>query len=176
MGGVFETLSGAKGLRAEGKSAQNIAEFNAAVAEQQGEAARLKAGFEQQRQAKRGEKIKSTLVARLGAAGGLGSPVALDLTAEQVEELELENLLIGFEGEVAQRRAQSQAVLDRLRGRLAKQRGKTAARRANIRFGTQIATLGVGSSFLTGFGGGAAGAGTVGTGGSLPLPGGRTFA
>ena len=174
MGGVFDTLSGAAGLRAEGKSAQNIAEFNAAVAEQEGEAAKIKAGFEQERQAKRGEAIKSTLVAKLGAAGGLDSPVALDLTAAQAEELELENLLISFEGEVGARRAQSQATLDRLQGRLAKQKGKAAARRANIGFGLQVATLA--APFLTGFGGGTAGAGKVGTGGSLPLPGGPTFA
>ena len=174
MGGVFDQLSGAAGLRAEGKSAQNIANFNAAVAEQEGEAAKIKAGFEQQRQAKRGEAIKSTLVAKLGTAGGLDSPVALDIIGEQAEELELENLLIGFEGEVAARRAGNQAEIDRLQGRLAKQKGKNAARRANIQFGTQLAILG--GTFLTGFGGSTAGAGKVGSGGSLPLPGGPTFA
>ena len=54
MGGIFETLSGAKGLRAEGKSAQNIATFNAAVAEQEATAARARAKFAQRRQVKRG--------------------------------------------------------------------------------------------------------------------------
>lgn len=154
MAGIFETLSGAKGLRAEGKSAQNIAEFNARVAEQQATAERARAGFAQKRQAKKAAQIKSALTAKIAKAGGLGSPVAADLAAEQAAELELENLLIGFEGEVAAGRAESQAVLDRLRGRLAKQRGKQAARAANIRFGTQLATLpvgGKGGTLLTGF-------------------------
>lgn len=157
MSGLFETLSGAKGIRAAGASEKNIAEFNAQVAEQQAVAERQRAGFAQKRQAKRGAEIKSALTAKLGA--GLGSPVAADLAAEQAAEIELENLLIGFEGETAARRAESQAVLDRLRGKLAKQRGKAGARAANIQFGVQLATLGRaggsgGGSFLTGLNGG----------------------
>lgn len=157
MGGIFESLSGAKGLRAEGKSAQNIAEFNARVAEQQATAERARAGFAAKRQAKKASQIKSRLTAKLAKAGGLGSPVAADLAAEQAAELELEGLLIGFEGEVAAGRAESQAVLDRLQGKLARQRGKSAARAANIKFATQLATTSVGGkgkTLLTGFGGG----------------------
>ncbi len=147
MSGVFESLSGAKGLRVAGKSAQNIAEFNAQVSEERAKAARAKAAFAQKRQAKRGVAAKSALIAKLGT--GLTSPVAADLIAEQAAETELENLLIGFEGEVAAGQAESQAVLDRLQGKLAKQRGKAAGRAANVQFGTQIASL----AFLSGFGG-----------------------
>lgn len=154
MGGFFDKLSGAAAARAQGKSAQNIANFNAAVAKQTAVAEREKAGFAQKRQAKKGAEIKSALTAKLGAAGGIGSLVAADLTAEQASELELENLLIGFEGEVAAQQAESQAELDKLQGRLAKQRGKAAARSANIGFGTQLATTPVGKkggTLLTGF-------------------------
>lgn len=149
MSGIFEELSGAKGLRAEGKSAQNILEFNAQVEEQRAVGERARAAFAQKRQAKKGVEIQSALQAKLGKAGGIGSPVAGDLVGAQAEELELENLLIGFEGEVAAQQAESQAELDRLQGKLAKQRGKSAARRANVDFGVQIATLG----FLGGLGG-----------------------
>ena len=154
MGGLFETLSGAKGLRAEGKSAQNIANFNAAVAEQQAEAESQRAGFASKRQAKKAAEIKSALTAKIAGAGGLGSPVAADLAAEQAAELELEGLLIGFEGEVAAGRAESQAVLDRLKGKAAMARGKSQARAANIKFATQLATTpvgGAGGTLLTGF-------------------------
>lgn len=158
MSGLFETLSGAKGIRAAGASERNIAEFNAQVAEQQAKAERIRAGFAQKRQAKKGAEIKSALIAKLGAAGGIGAPVAADLAAEQAAETELENLMIGFEGEVRARQAETQAELDRLRGKFAKQRGKSAARAANIQFGMQLATLGMagssgGGSFLTGFSG-----------------------
>lgn len=148
MSGLFETLSGAKGLRAQGKSERNIAEFNAQVEEQRATAERAKGAFAQKRQAKRGVAIQSALEAKLGKAGGVGSLVAADLAGEQAAELELENLLIGFEGEVLAKRAESQATLDRLQGKLAKQRGKAAAKAANIKFGTQI-----GLTLLTGFGG-----------------------
>lgn len=148
MSGLFETLSGAKGIRAVGRSEQNISEFNAQVEGQRAIAERAKGGFAQKRQAKKGVAIQSELEAKLGAAGGLGSPVAADLIGEQAEELELENLLLGFEGEVAAQQAESQAELDRLQGKLSRQRGKSGARAANVQFGVQLATI------ASGFGGG----------------------
>lgn len=173
MGGVFETVSGAAALRAEGKSAQNIANFNAAVAKQQGKAAKARAGFAQKRQAKTAVRIQNALTAKIAAAGGLESPVAADILAEQAAESELENLLIGFEGEVAAQRAATQAELDRLQGRLSKAKGKAAARAANIQFGLQLA------SFAPGFGGGGSppqpGSVSAGTGGGLPGLGGKRF-
>lgn len=128
---------------AQGRSVQNIADYNAAVQEQAAKAIRAKATFEQIRQAERAERIKGTLTTRLAKAGGLGSPVAEDLAAEQAAELKLENLLIGYEGEVGARRALSQAEIDRLSGRVAKRRGR-AGRRASF--------LKAGGTLLTGFG------------------------
>jgi len=145
MSGLFENISGAKGQRAEGKSGQNIAEYNAAVARQRAAAEKKKAAFAQKRQAKRAEEIKAALEAKIAKAGGAGSPVADDLAAEQAAELELEQLLIGYEGEIASGRELSQAQLDVLQGKLAKQRGKSAARASNIGLGTK------GVSMLMGF-------------------------
>jgi hypothetical protein len=132
MSGLYESLSGASGLRAEGKYAQDVAKSEAA-------AIRAKAKFDSIRQAKKAERVKGALTAKIAKAGGAGSPVAADLSAEQVAELELENLLIGYEGEVAAKRQESQGKLDRLRS-------KNAARAANVGFGMQVASLG-----LTGF-------------------------
>ena len=160
MSGIFETLSGAAGARVEGRSAQNMANYNAAVSEQEAVAQRARAGFAQKRQAKRGVEITSALTAKLGAAGGIGSPVALDLSAEQAAELELENLLIGFEGEVAAGRAESQAEIDRLTGRIAMATGKSRARQANVKFGLELGTLGVGAGLFKGAKGTVAPAGT----------------
>ncbi len=137
-------LQQGRAAEAEAKSAKNIAAFNAQVKKREAEARRLRGKFAQKRQAKRGARVKAELTADVAAAGGLGSPVAADLAVEQAEELELENLLLGFEGEVLAKRAESQAELDRLSGRLAKQRGKATARAARI---------GVGTTLLTGFGG-----------------------
>ena len=142
MSGAFESLSGAKGLRAQGANQQIIEEQKAKVAEAEGEAALARSGFDQMQQAKGAERIKSSLAAKIGAAGGTGTPVALDLTKEQAAELELENLLIGFEGTTTQARLKSQAQLDRLQGQQAKLSGKAAARRANVQFGLQLASIG----------------------------------
>ena len=128
---------------AEARSAQNIATFNVGVQEREAAALRQRATFAQRRQARRGAQVKSALTAQLGAAGGIGSPVAADLAAEQAAELELENLLIGFEGEVAAQRALSQAEIDRLTGRVARERGRQERTAATIRTGTTL---------LTGFG------------------------
>ena len=128
---------------AQGRSAQRMAEYNAAIQEREALALKQKAGFESKRQAARGARIKSALTAKIAAAGGLGSPVAADLAAEQAAELELENLLIGYEGEIGAQRALSKAELDRLQGKISRQRGKAARKASYFR---------AGSTLLTGFG------------------------
>ena len=174
MGGLYETLSGAKGLRAEGASAKNISYYNAEVAEQQGKAALLQSGFDQMQQAKEAERIKGSVEANIGAAGAAGSPVAIEIKKEQASELELENLLIGYRGMVENERAKNQATLDRLQGDLAKQAGKNAARRANIGFGLQLATLGMMAAGSFGGGGGETTGTHSGTSGGGYNPGGGT--
>ncbi len=149
MSGLFEALSGAKGIRVAGESQKRIAEFNAKVAEQEGKAAKIRSEFESGQQATEAQKIKSAQIANIGAAGGLGSPVTVDIAKEQERESTLENLLIGFEGEVAKLRASNQAANLRLQGEAAKRAAKSRARQANIQFGIQL-----GTSLLTGFGGG----------------------
>ena len=132
--GVAGQLQQGIAAEAEAKSAQNIANYNAAVMEQQAKAERAKGAFLQVRQAERGERVMSAAQAR-GAS--------LLVEAEQATELELENLLIGYESEVSAGRAESQATLDRLQGKLYRQKGK------NLRTASYF---GAGSTLLTGFG------------------------
>ena len=160
MGGLYDQLSGAQALRVQGKSEKNIAYYNAAVDEQNAKAEELRAQFDQMQQEKESERIKSRISADIGAAGGTGSPVALDIKMKQAEELELENLLIGYEGMVRSQQYRSRAVLSRLQGDLARQRGKSAARSANVGFGVQLASFGM--PFLSGFGSASGAAGRSG--------------
>ena len=142
-------------------SLQNIANYNAAVMEREAEATRQRARFGQKRQAVRATRVKSALVSKIAAAGGLGSPVAADLAAEQAAELELENLLVGFEGEVLAGRAETQAELDRLQARIygrrvkpLRQLGKitTKAFRQKAKDIRTASYFGAGERLLTGFG------------------------
>ena len=146
MGGMYETLSGAGGIRAQGKSQQNISEYNADVNEMQAKSERARTNFDQMQQAKQAERTKSSLRAKIGAAGGGESPVKLDILKEQANESELEQLLIGFEGETKAGQLEQKAILNRLEGELAYRSGKAAARKANIDFGIQLATLGAGAA------------------------------
>ncbi len=129
---------------AEGKSAQNIQNYNAAVAESEAKAIEQKGKFEGVRQAKETARIKSSLRARLGISGAridVGAPVLL--AEEQAAELELEGFLIGAEARAKAGRARSQAELDRLQGRLFRERGRQQ-RTASF--------LKAGGTLLTGFG------------------------
>ncbi len=119
--------------RAEAKSAQNIDNFNAQLQEREAEAERARAGFASKRQAEEAARIKSAQVVDIAKAGGLGSPVARDLVSEQAAELEFENLLIGFEGEVRARKAKSQAELDILQGKFTGSRGRNLQRASTVR-------------------------------------------
>jgi len=89
-------LQEGEAAEAEGKSAQNMANYNAQVAEMEARAARQKAGFDQRRLAEAGGRKQGALIAGLGTAGGLGSQVAGDLAAAQAAETELEILMTGY--------------------------------------------------------------------------------
>ena len=130
----------------QGQNEKAMADYNARVAERDAEATRQKAAFDQKRQAERAARIKSSQTANIAAAGGLGSPVAADLAADQASELELENLLIGYEGEIGAQRYESQAAGDRISGNFAAKRGENLATAGYISAGGSLLT-GFGSAF-----------------------------
>ena len=148
---AFGALQQGEAARAEAESQRNIALFNAQVAEQEAEAEKARAAFAQERQAKEAAQRKSKLRADIAQAGGTGSPVAADLAAELGEELELENLLIGFEGAVRAQRLREEAKLLRVQGKLFRQRGKAQQRASRVRAGQSV-LKGFGST-AGGFGG-----------------------
>ena len=63
---------------------------------------------------------------------------------EQASELELENLLIGYEGRVEAERIRDKALLTRIGGKFARFRGKAAKRAGVVRAGASLL-----SSFAT---------------------------
>lgn len=130
--------------RAEAKSAQSIANYNAAVQEQEAKAIEQKSRFEQIRQAKAAERIKGRLRAELAASGArtdVGTPLLL--AEEQAAELELESYLIGYEARTGARRARTQAEIDIAQGKIYKERARQAMPAAYTK---------AGKTLLTGFG------------------------
>jgi hypothetical protein len=128
----------------EGKSAQNMANYNAALAEREATMTEQKTSIQQRQQMEEAERRKSTMRANMGAAGVVsteGTPLLIQ--AQQAEQDELQNLMIGFEGAEQARSLRSEATLQRLQGKQARRAGKASA------LGSYI---GAGSSLLTGFG------------------------
>lgn len=127
-----------------GKDEASLAEYNARVMESQAKAKEEQTLAIQKRQAEAAARVQSSLEAELGASGVVstaGTPLLVQ--AKQASELELENLMIGYEGQVEAERYRSQAAGERYKGKLAKRRGK------NEMFGS---LLGAGGTLLTGFG------------------------
>lgn len=134
----------AQAAAAEAKAQQAMAEYNAQVAEQQAKAREMRAGVEQRRQAEAAERHASALRAGIGAAGvvpGVGTPLLIEAT--QAAESELENLMIGYEGQIGAERWRSQAALDRMQGEIYGMRASSAR---------SMAFVGAGTTLLTGFG------------------------
>ena len=138
--GAIGQIQQGRVAQSEAKSAQNIANYNAAIMEKEAKATRAKAKFDQIRHAKESARIQSTMRTKIAGQGAYGSGL---LEEEQEAELELERFLIGYEAEVEAQRAESQAEIDRMSGQLAKQRGVSAK---------QASYVGAGATLLTGFG------------------------
>lgn len=145
-GQVFGQIQAGRAASAEGKSRQNIAEYNAQIQEREAKAIEQRTALEQRRQAEAGARRLSTLEAGIGAAGAVttaGAPLMLQ--AKQASEDELKNLMIGYTGREQAVAARTQAKLDIMGGKLARQRGKAEARGRYIGAGTTLL-----SGFATG--------------------------
>lgn len=129
--------------KAEAQSAQAMENYKAQVAEQDAKAIEQRTRLEQRRAAQSAARRMSALEAGLAASGAVttvGAPLMLQAT--QAAEDEMENLMIGYEGQIEASRARSRAAGYRMSGKMAKQRGRS---RATSSF------IGAGSSLIKGF-------------------------
>jgi hypothetical protein len=141
---------------AQGKSAQNMAEYNAAMQEREAKQVERKTAMEQRLQAESADRAMSTTRAGLGMSGAVsteGSPLLIQ--AKQASESELENLMIGYEGREQATSLREGAALSRMEGKIARKKGKSSM---------YSSFIGAGSSLLTGFGTAYSGANTSYTG------------
>lgn len=142
--GVAGQIQAGRAAETEAKSAQAMANYNAAVQEREAKAIEQRTAIEQQRQAEESARAMSAMRARIGIAGAVptvGAPLMVQ--AKQASEFELENLMIGYRGMTEAARARSAAEMERMGGRLARERGRARKRAAYI---------GAGATLLTGFG------------------------
>lgn len=142
--GAAGQVQAGRAAAAEAQSAQAIANYNAAVQEREAQAIEARTGLEQRRQAEEAARAMGRMRAGLGISEvvpTVGAP--LRMQAKQASEFEMENLMLGYRGATAAARARSAAEIERLGGRLARQRGRARE---------QAAYIGAGTTLLTGFG------------------------
>lgn len=137
-------ILGARGEEFAGEATAAEAEYNAQLAEREAQAIEQRTAYRQRKEAQEAERRMSTLQAGLGATGAVttvGSPLLI--AAKQASEFELENLMIGYEGQTEVARAKSEAVMQRQKAKVAKKAGKIRAKATLLTGFSQAATLGL---------------------------------
>tara|TARA_R110000851_G_scaffold33200_1_gene88418 strand:+ start:182 stop:652 length:471 start_codon:yes stop_codon:yes gene_type:complete len=115
------TVTSTVGAIQQGKSAQNLANYNAQIAQNDAIAARQKAEFDARAQERQARLFAGTQRASMAATGGelLDMQDVVDMSAE---EAELENLAIRYGGDMGYRAGQQRATVARMEGAAAKQK------------------------------------------------------
>jgi hypothetical protein len=115
------TVVSTAGAVQQGKAAQNLANYNAQVAQNDAIAARQKADFDATAQERQARLFAGTQRASMASTGGelLDMQDVADMSAE---EAELENLAIRYGGEMGYRAGQQRATVSRFEGAVAKQK------------------------------------------------------
>ena len=129
----------------EGESQENMMRYSAALQERQTKQIEQQTALAQRRQAEEAARNKGKLAANIAYSGSVrGVGTNLLIESKQAAEDEFENLIIGYEGRERATAARSQAELDKLQGKIYREKGR-AGRTAGI--------IGAGSTLLTGFSG-----------------------
>jgi hypothetical protein len=115
------TVTSTVGAIQQGKSAQNLANYNAQIAQNDAIAARQKAEFDARAQERQARLFAGTQRASMAATGGelLDMQDVVDMSAE---EAELENLAIRYGGDMGYRAGQQRATVARMEGAAARQK------------------------------------------------------
>jgi hypothetical protein len=143
MGAMGQAAAG-QAASAQAKGQQAMANYNAAVAQQQARATEQATLYKQQKAADAAARQQGAMRASLGASGAVpteGTPLLLQ--SKQAAESQLDNLMIGYQGQVAAAQQRSQAGLDTMQAGIYGQQASAAS---------QAGMIGAGSTLLTGFG------------------------
>jgi hypothetical protein len=142
---------GAAGMIGQGNAAsaaakgqQAVSEYNAKVAQQQGKAEEQATLFKQGQQEQAAARQASSLQAAAGASGAVtteGAP--LQIQGVQAQQSEMDNLMLGYQGQIAQQQSLNQSQLDELQAGIYGQQASNAQ---------TAGLMGAGTSLLTGFG------------------------
>jgi hypothetical protein len=143
LGAVGQIMQGSAAA-SQAKGEQAMANYNAAVANQNAVQTEKATLYKQQKQAEAADRQASTLRANLGASGAVPNEgTALQLQGTQAAQSELDNLMIGYQGQIQAGQYRSQAGLQQMQAGIY---GQAAGN------DMMAGMLGAGTSLLTGFG------------------------
>ena len=125
----------------QGKSAQNLANYNAQIAQNEAIAARQKAEFDAKAQERQARLFAGSQRASMAATGGELLDMG-DIGDMSAEEAELENLAIRYGGEMGYRAGQQGADLARFQGKVAKQTAQGKAASSLLTGASSVASMG----------------------------------
>lgn len=113
----------AVGAISQGQAQQNMANYNAAVAEREAEQAKRAAAFEESANRDQAARLKGLQRAAFAKSGVSQTGTPLLVEADTEMQAEQDALAIRYSGSIAEARAKSRASLERQRGKAAKQAG-----------------------------------------------------
>lgn len=132
-------IMGSKSNKAAAAMSRRIGEFNALVNEEEAALVRRETHLQQIRDLEEGERAVGTLRARMGVSGArldVGAPLRAE--AELAQELDINQLLLAYEGEKAARRFENEAALNRMGGSLTAQQYNAQATANLIKAGSTL--------------------------------------
>jgi hypothetical protein len=116
-----------------------MSQYNAKVAEQQARAEEQATQYRQMRQAEAARRYQGTLKSQMGASGAVmteGAPLLIQ--QEQAIQSELDNLMLGYQGQLAARRSRSQGNLDMMQAESYGQRASNSMMAGRIGAGASL--------------------------------------
>lgn len=140
MSGVGTGFSAMSSIQA-GKQANAVAQYNAAVGEQEAVASEEKAAFDEAIHRDRTKKAISTIRTRIGKSG-VTSPAQAQALEESIGAGELDALAIRHTGKIEAARARSGAALERMKGKSARRAGRVRAGASLLTGGAKLHKMG----------------------------------
>ena len=134
------TVTSVAGAVQQGKAAQNLANYNAEVAQNDAIAARQKADFDATAQERQARLFAGTQRASMASTGGelLDMQDVADMSAE---EAELENLAIRYGGQMGYRAGRQKTTVSKFEGAVAKQKATGQAARSLLTGASRLVDL-----------------------------------
>lgn len=124
---VASSVMSAAGSIQQGNSAKAAAEYNARVAENNAITARQQAAAQEEQHRRLARRQLGQMRAAYGASGVTMEGSPLDILAQSAKDAELDALNIRYGGELKAQGLESEAVLERYRGKSAQRAGYMGA-------------------------------------------------